>query len=211
MYVDAYKEHHGRPSVWMPRPSELTCNGRDDLKQAMNRFGGADSICRRAGMVPYKEWSYFDGQLELILELVRYCDEYEGSDYSQFPSVTEVRNNGYERLHALIQLYGGRKFLSSRFGMSNQSSAAETLYLEMNWGDFDIKFAARLLSFVRDDHLRKWPPIQHNVISMPSQSKLLRAVNSDSKLADNCAWLHERICEYGGYENVARRLGLALD
>lgn len=106
-YVDTYRLENGRPSVWMPRPSELSANGRDDLKQAMNRFGGADRICNRAGMVPYKEWFYFEGQRELILELIRYCDQYQESDYTQFPSVSQIYRNGHRRLHSLIQVSRG--------------------------------------------------------------------------------------------------------
>jgi len=209
-YVDEYRLLHGRPSVWMPRPNELTENGRDDLKQAMCRFGKAELICRRAGMVPYREWSYFEGQLDMILELIRYCDEYRQSDYTTFPSVTEIRLNGYRRLHSLIQYHGGRKFVALRLGMKIKSSSAPTRSddfsdnLEMNFGPFDLDFAAQLLTFVRNDQMRKNPPLKHAVIPMPSPSKLHAASST------NGIWLHEKICEFGGYENVARRLGLDL-
>jgi len=201
-YVDEYRERHGRPSVWMPRSSELMSNGREGLGQAMRRFGGADRIRELAGMVPHGEWKYFEGQLELVLGLVRYIDEHRGSDYSQFPSATDIRRKGYDRLYSLVQYYGGCAFLSLRFGMS---STAEAEYFEMNWGPFDLLFAARLLSFVRDEQLRKNPPLDHPVIGIPSPSRLLASADRDGN------WLHEKICEFGGYENVARRLGLAFD
>jgi hypothetical protein len=40
----------------MPRPSKMAKLGRDDLRQAINRFGGARAISCTAGMVPYQEW-----------------------------------------------------------------------------------------------------------------------------------------------------------
>jgi len=202
-YVDKYREEHGRPAVWMPRPSELSSNGRDDLTQAMNRFGGADRICEQAGMIPYKEWFYFEGQLELLLELQRYCDEYESSNYSQFPSVSDIRRNGYAHLHSLVQFYGGKKFLALRFGMISTPRSTETGYLEMNWGPFDLKFASELLSFIREDQLKKNPPLRRKAIGIPSESKLLANSSRGS-------WLVAKIQEFGGYENVARRLGLAF-
>jgi hypothetical protein len=45
------------------------------------------------------------------------------------------------------------------------------------------------------------PPIRHQVIAMPSQLTLLK---------NDAIQLDEKINEYGGYENVARRLGLAF-
>jgi hypothetical protein len=218
-YVDNYKVRHNRPSVWMPRPSELAAQGRDDLRQAMTRFGGVRGICRTAGMVPYREWYYFEGQLELLVELKRFLDEYASGDYQRFPTVVDIQRNGYDQLHALIQYYGGRKFLAARLNMSEQNgsrvdhdnikvvnndrsdySGGSTM---MNFGSFDLVFAIRLLTFIREEQLKRSPPLQSPVLAMPSRSKLLA-------LADDGTWLDTKIDEFGGYENVARRLGLAL-
>jgi hypothetical protein len=216
MYVDNYKLQHLRPSVWMPRPSELAANGRDDLRQAMIRYGGVRGICRTAGMVSYQEWFYFEGQLELLNELKRYLDKYANGDYTQFPTVSEIKRNGYDQLHTLIQYYGGRKFLSARLNMSIQKGNSTTrrnasLRSNINidddtivkFGLFDLIFAIRLLNFVRMDQLKRSPPLQSPVIAMPSRTKLLRT-------AIDGVWLDSKIDEFGGYENVARRLGLAL-
>lgn len=220
-YVDRYKVQHNRPSVWMPRPSEMAAEGRDDLRQAMNRFGGARGICRTAGMVPYGEWYYFEGQLELLVELKRYLDEFASSNYKSFPTVSDIQRNGYEQLHALIQYYGGRKFLAARLNMSEQSggygnrnsdvensNANRNGYSTgsntgMKFGSFDLDFAVRLLTFVREDQMKRNPPLQNPVLAMPSRSKVLSQ-------AEDGAWLDAKIDEFGGYENVARRLGLAL-
>jgi hypothetical protein len=186
----------------MPRPSELTRHGRDDLKQAMYRYGGYDSVCRRAGMIPYKDWSYFEGQLALLLELKEYCNAYHAGDYSTFPCVTDIARNGHERLYALIQSYGGRSFLSAKLSMTanhNYGTRSDCI----SFGAFDIDFASQLLLFVREDQLRKNPPLQHRVIAMPSANKVKERC-SDGE------WIHDKIMEFGGYENVARRLGLAI-
>jgi hypothetical protein len=108
----------------MPRPSELASLGRDDLRQAFVRFGGAQKICRMAGMVSFREWHYFEGQLKLLSELKRYLDEFADSDYTAFPSVSDIQRNGYEQLHTLIQYYGGRKFLAARLSMAGVPQVA---------------------------------------------------------------------------------------
>jgi hypothetical protein len=204
----------------MPRPSELAASGHDDLRQAINRYGGTRGICRTAGMVPYREWFYFEGQLELLNELKRYLDEFADGDYSTFPTVSDVRRNGFDQLHALIQYYGGRKFLAARLSMSeekyNGSRAKDSSNrgkhhraigpgydVCLKFGLFELDFAIRLLNFVRNDQMKRSPPLQTPVLSMPSRSKLLAS-------ADDGAWLDAKIDEFGGYENVARRLGLAL-
>ena len=46
------------PAVWMPRLSELNNAGRNDLAQAITRYGGNKVICKKAGLVPYREWKY---------------------------------------------------------------------------------------------------------------------------------------------------------
>jgi hypothetical protein len=202
-YVDDYRTTNGRPTVWMPRPSELASLGRDDLRQAFVRFGGAQKICRMAGMVPFSEWHYFEGQLELLSELKRYLDEFADSDYTAFPSVSDIQRNGYEQLHALIQYYGGRKFLAARLSMTGVPQVAGDDFADMNWGPFDLEFAVQLLCFVRQNQLHKNPPLQNPALVMPSQTKLL-ASGSDG------VWMDCRVQDFGGYENVARRLGLAF-
>ena len=211
-YVDWYKEQHGRPSVWMPRASEFAANGRDDLRQAFNRFGGMAYVCRTAGMVPYREWYYFEGQLELLMELKAYLDKHCNADYRSFPTATDIQRNGYDQLYALIQYFGGRKFLGARLGMTMQTNRGgsghdsddQSKSTLLRFGAFDLAFAVRLLQFVRQDHLKRRPPLQYPVLAMPSRAKLLAIGGEEG------AWLDAKIGEFGGYENVGRRLGLAL-
>lgn len=181
----------------------------------MNRFGGFRGICRTAGMVPYQEWFFFEGQLDLLVELKRYLDEFSGCDYRVFPKVLDIERNGFVQLHSLIQYYGGRKFLAARLSMLEplctkshsdhgiRNGGPVSSHSIMKFGLFDLDFAVRLLKFVREDHLKRSPPLKHPVLSMPSRSKLLsNALEGE--------WLCAKIDEFGGDENVARRLGLEL-
>jgi hypothetical protein len=171
-------------------------------------------------MVEFREWYYFEGQLELMMLLKKYIDEHEGGDYGTFPSVSEIERRGYRQLHALIQYFGGRKYLAARFGMyvashrkKGRSAGASTANvftttaasaLEiLQYGAFDLHFAIRLLTFIRNEHLHRNPPLANPVIAMPSRSRLL------SHGAEG-AYLDSKIVEFGGYENVARRLQLSL-
>ncbi|GAX22547.1 hypothetical protein FisN_14Hh171 [Fistulifera solaris] len=198
-YVSFYRENHQRPAVWMPRPSEFAKEGRDDLRQAFHRFGGAEKVARLAGMVPFREWYYFEGQLELLMELQRYLNEY-GKDET-FPVVEDVKRHGFDQLYSLIQFYGGRKFLAARFGMKTVEKS--DLYADLNFGPFSIDFAVRLLTFIRRREMRKNPPLIYPTIKIPSPIQL-------SAGDEEAIYLHESIIKFGGYENVARRLGLAF-
>jgi hypothetical protein len=199
----------------MPRPSEMAKLGRDDLRQAMNRIGGARAISHTAGMVPFQEWFLFEGQLELLIELRRYLVEHAGGNYKSFPTVSNVQRNGYNQLHSHIQYYGGRKFLAARLSMSGQYSGTldeesgqtsrdrDIDKMALKFGTLDIELAIRLLIFVQMDQLNWSPPLKNPAITMPSRSKLLAQPNDGP-------WLCTKIDEFGGDENVARRLGLAF-
>jgi hypothetical protein len=117
--------------------------------------------------------------------------------------VEEVRRNGCEKLYSLIQYYGGRRFLSARLGMTERGADSRRDLVELNWGPFDLDFGVRLLIFVREEQLLKNPPLANPAVAMPSR---LRLVSS----GDEGLWLAERIPAFGGYENVARRLGLGF-
>jgi hypothetical protein len=194
----------------MPRLSELTSAGNDDLRNAIRRFGGSKVICRKAGLIPFRDWNYIEGMYDLLLELKAYLDEYQPGDnnYRVFPVVSQMKQHGYGRLHSLIQYFGGRKFLASRLDMEytqtmkTKRNNEDFLAADMNWGPFDLEFGIELLEFVRNENLKRKPPLRNPVIEMPSQIKLLAA-------GDKGVRLDENIQKYGGYENVSRRLGLA--
>jgi hypothetical protein len=176
---------------------ELSNMGRDDLRQAIVRFGGSTNICKLAGLVPYREWHYFEGQYELLVELRNYLDFYHDGNRTYFPPASAMKRHGQNNLHSLVQFYGGSKFLANRLSMS--SANASRHYADLNWGPFSIDTAIELYRFVRADQMKKKGPLRRPVVAIPSQRKLL---------ANGQEQLHQNIMELGGYESVARRLGL---
>lgn len=153
-----------------------------------------------AGLVPYREWNYFEGQYELLVGLCDYLDKYHEGDQATFPCASEMKRNGYHDLHALVQYFGGTKFLATRLSMKHVREIATRDYIDLNWGPFRIDTAIELLRFIRSDQMRKRAPLKRPVIAIPSQRKLV--MNGQEEL-------HGQIMELGGYESVARRLGLA--
>ena len=172
--------------------------GRDDLRQAIIRFGGSQRICRLARLVPYREWHYFEGQYELLVDLRDYLDKYHNGSRTAFPIASDMKRNGYNQLHWLIQFYGGSKFLATRFSMNYIHANADRPYADLNWGPFSIDVAIDLLRFIRAEQMAKNGPLKRPVISIP---RTLLARGEDK--------LHYQIMALDGYENVARRLGLA--
>jgi len=197
-YLDDYQEHKNRPSVWMPRLGELKREGRDDLRFAITRFGGCNGICKLAGLVPYREWYYFEGQYELLVDLRDYLDKYHDGDYSSFPCASDMKRHGYHQLYSLTQFYGGSTFVANRFNM--KYIYARNTHGDLKYGSFSIDTAIDLMRFIRAREMRKKGPLKRPTIAMPRQQTLL--ANGEDKL-------HDEIMEIGGYENVARRLGLA--
>lgn len=214
-YLHERRQKENIPEGWMPRLSELKHAGRDDLALAIRRHGGQKAVCVRAGLVPFREWNYIEGMCELLLGLREYLDQYHGSDYSTFPIVSRVKEKGYDRLHSLIQYYGGLRFLAARLDMDYATSGTtrrrqassmnkdQLVSADMSWGPFDLEFAIELYVFVRKQQMKMKPPLRHPEIRIPSQLNLL-------EYGGKGLWLDEKIQEYGGYENVARRLGLAF-
>ena len=198
--------------------SELIHAGRDDLALAIGRHGGQKLICKRAGLVPFREWNYLEGMYELLLGLRDYLDQYHGGDYSIFPIVSRMKERGHDRLHSLIQYYGGVRFLAARLDMDCMVKGGKTRGRktapmnmnhqlasdDMNWGPFDLEFGIELYAFVRRQQMTMKPPLRYPEIRMPSQLSLLE-YDGDKGLR-----LDQKVEEYGGYENVARRLGLAF-
>ena len=79
----------------------------------------------------------------------------------------------------------------------------QLLAADMSWGPFDLEFAIELYALVREQQSHQKPPLKYPEIRMPTQVKLLECGTVGLRL-------DKKIQEYGGYENVARRLGLAF-
>lgn len=192
----------------MPKGTELNDAGRNDLQQAIVRFGGSDAICKKAGLIPCREWHYLEGLCELMVELSAYCDEFFDGDYTKFPTVYTLDKQGYGRLKSLIGYFGGQKFVAQRFGMvpfSSKDDGSSSQKDQISWGKFDLKFGIDILGFVRNENMTKDPPLNYPILVMPTFVDLLKSDDQEAVKLDL------KINEYGGYENVARRLGLAYE
>ena len=217
-YLYDCKDEKNRPSVWMPRPSELSEAGRSDLMGAIARYGGHRKICAQLGLVPHNDWYYFEMQFRLVLELREYLektdcggerDADDPSDEYCLPQATTILNDDddkYQSLYGLIQYFGGRKFVASKLGLKLCSTGPRMTSrsvddLQISFGKFNLDFAIRLLGFIRDDQMSKKPPLRPATIAMPKREYLI---------ATGKAQLADEILVYGGYENVARRLGLDI-
>jgi len=203
----------------MPRLSEVSKNGHDDLRQAIARFIGDQSqVSQVAGLIPYQEWKYFEDQLLLFVKLQTFIAEesnltktiisskvpviQEKRSKKVFPRLADIESSGDDVLCRLIRQYGGQKFIASRLSMSLASTSRRSMKNELQWGSFDLDFAVDLLEFVRDKHMRLQPPMEIPLIKIPDQNELMSEGKRGIRLA-------LQIKEFGGYENVARRLGLA--
>ena len=181
----------------MPRPEEFASVRRFDIRRAFKCVGGSEQASRLAGMVPYREWRYFEDQLELLMEIQRYLKEHRNGDFSSYPIMKDVKRHGFDRLLLLNRHYGGARYLAERLGMKPKKK------MDLDSGPFFLEFAVRLLSFIRELELRKNPPLTNPSIRIPSPSQL------DCE-DEESVYLHESIMKFGGYESVARRLGLAF-
>jgi hypothetical protein len=186
----------------MARPSEIAQEGRDDLKQAITRYGGVDYICQVAKLVPYKEWRYFESNLELLVELQKYLILHAGGKEDVFPKLSDIQSKGHERLYDLIMDFGGRKMVATRLDMEFQAQTKLDVLKGMSFGRFSLSFAIRLMHFIRNDMLQQDPPLLHATIKMPTEEELIRKGEHD---------LARDVFHFGGHENIARRLNLNFD
>jgi len=199
IYLETYRNDKQRPAVYMPQLSELKpsklFNALSRYKKLPSTSMVEDDIHSAAGLIQYKEWSYFESQLSLLTELESYQCSYHNSSEEVFPEPTDVLENGHNNLNDLIRIHGGKVLLADKFDMKLSSGIS----CGYSYGRFSVKFAVQLLVFIRNQYMLLDPPLECTHISMPTENDLIRS--GHKVLAD-------QVVEYGGYESVARRLGL---
>ena len=204
----------------MPRLSELSTNGHDDLRQAIHRLiGNQEEITKTACLIPYREWKYFEDQYLLLVELQTYIDLYQVDNENQkgdfnndhdadnselvFPRLADLKKNGAITLYDLVQQFGGRKMVANRLSMRLAPKYKKTTIVQdLQWGSFNLDFAVDLMGYIRENQMKLTPPLDISCIKMPQRNQLI----NDGKIGKE---LDDQIMLFGGYENVARRLGLA--
>jgi hypothetical protein len=229
-FLYSYNAKRNRPRVWAPRLSEFTNSNRADLHMALVRFYSTyDNICNIHRLIPYHEWSYFESVYQLLSQLHGYyypgmykittndvvADQQTSSDNYLvdnrkliFPQVSKLRKT-YPMLYQLIQRHGGQRNVAKRFGIALSNKCK---MLDYDYGPFSLTFGLFLMSFIRNKMMNMEPLTSNSNVStaspydveirIPNQQELLHNAGDEGKI------IHEQILKYGGYENVARRLGL---
>ena len=137
--------------------------------------------------------------MSLFIELKQYLELYHNGSEEVFPDPSDVKNNGYINLHHLIRIHGGKVLLAQKLSMKLYRGEIKT-DTHIDYGAFTLDFAIRLLHFIRSEFMTLSPPLAYPIISMPLEQDLLRRGHDD---------LASLVVKFGGYESVARRLGLA--
>ena len=141
----------------------------------------------------------FESQLQFLLELRRHLELYHGGA----EIMPEDCDN--KRLEDLIRILGGKVLLSQKYSLPFQWEARsdDTTTISasgVDFGRFSLDYAIELLCFVRTSYFDLSPPLASPEMRMPSIEDLRRCGRND---------LADKTIEFGGLENVARRLGLA--
>jgi hypothetical protein len=226
IYLEGYRDTMHRPAVFMPQLAELkqnqsrlfnACSRYKALSHELHLYSSSlDStsddgfhnnggIHTDAGLVPYQEWRFFESQLQLFVELENYLSIYHNNSEDIFPEPADVLMNGHTNLHDLIRIHGGKTMLAQKLDMqfdtTNENDPIDSNLKKdyQSWGPFSLRFAIELLHFIRSRYLLLKPPLSCSHISMPYESDLLRCGHENLAI---------QVDQFGGYENVARKLGL---
>jgi len=210
-FITRYMEFSGRPAIWMPRLADFDAHGRSDIQNAINRFGGANVLCKKYCLVPFQEWQYFESLYQLCVGLKAFQKTYGGDNPNVFPPLADIKDCGLVDLYYLIQRNGGKKIIAKRFDLllpaDDPGPKRQTDATEMKWGPFSLDFALELMEHVRGKMLDIRPGDPAALLQtpgkiwMPSEQELLQEGERGKRMAG-------LVRKYGGYESVARRVGL---
>mmetsp|Transcript_49633 Transcript_49633/g.82958 ORF Transcript_49633/g.82958 Transcript_49633/m.82958 type:complete len:234 (+) Transcript_49633:3-704(+) len=201
----------GQPVSWMPRLVDFRRAGRDDLVAAISRYGGTDDACARFGLVPYREWGYFDRNRALASDLLAYLRE-KGWPTDTMPDRATLEGDARGRdLNRRLSRLGGRSLVGRRLGLALTGRAA--FYNDkINYGPFSLEFAVEVLEYIKETHFAAAPgawasadmldPETVGAVALPPPGDLRAHGRRD---------LADLIEEYGGPQQVARRLGLVYE
>jgi len=135
----------------------------------------------------------------LFVELKNYLNLYHNGSEDVFPDPLDVKTNHHTNLYHLIRIHGGKVLLAQKLSMKLYRGEIKD-GSSIDWGPITLDFIIRLLHFIRSEFMTMSPPLNYPIISMPLEQDFHR------RGQDNLASL---VIVFGGYENIARRLGLA--
>jgi hypothetical protein len=218
------KSEWSRPAVWLPRKKFFERAGRSEMGLAVTRYpGGVQALCHRLMLVPPREWMEFESFSSLLQDLLQYCESH--GCVGVMPRLVDLDSNGCSSLRVRIAQNGGRKLLARKLNMvldSNSVGAGTDgagpgfgSLGGVSFGDFDLHFAVELLGYIRDFHVNRplglpSGPVRRKEASHEWDSHIAMPFRTDL-LKDRKVDLVLKIEEYGGFENVARRLGLHFE
>ena len=221
----------------MPRLQEFSRSNRTDLHMAIVRFYNTpEDICLRYDIIPYHEWAYFDSLCQLVAQLHEYVNgrrieshrqrcqsslevDHDGhSEYDDkqivFPCVSKLKREGPYSLYELVQKHGGRKNVARRFDIALSSHQQRHGEQTLNYGPLSLAFSLRLITFIREDMMKMEPKRRSSMPTCNDQSKMFEGIiriptrQELMEAGQEGKLLAEQVELYGGYESVARRLGL---
>uniref|UniRef100_A0A7S4KYW5 Uncharacterized protein n=1 Tax=Guillardia theta TaxID=55529 RepID=A0A7S4KYW5_GUITH len=177
----------------LPSNADLKENGRKDLINAIYRYGGRKHIAKKFGLLLTTEFNYLVEFYHLLKELRSYQEEKQ--QLGKMPSFKQLIANGRQDLARMICKHGGQNVLAARLDL--QLDRPRKPYLV--WGQFSIDFAIDLIE-IAGQHSQDIGRTER--ILMPNATTLQSIHRAD---------LIEKIEMYGGFVDVARRIGLDPD
>lgn len=188
----AFGQEQTNNKYWkvLPSPSQMRRTGRMDLARAIHRYGGSTVVASRFGLLPSEEYAYFFEFYNLLRELKAYQEA--TGQVGCMPSLARMKRDGRPDIVRLIRKHGGQNVLAARLDLRLERERKPYL----RWGDFDIDFAIDLLNASQVVALETG----HNLLLvLPTEEELAALGRSD---------LAAQIVQFGGREDVARRLGM---
>uniref|UniRef100_A0A7S0UDB0 Uncharacterized protein n=1 Tax=Hemiselmis andersenii TaxID=464988 RepID=A0A7S0UDB0_HEMAN len=107
------------------------------------------------------------------------------------PTMKQLVDDGRGDLRKLITKHGGMRVMAARLDLRLSRGRSDLV-----WGPFDLDFAIEVLEYA---HMLALESDGGDGIRMPTAAELTSLGRND---------VDEKVIEYGGYSEVARRLGM---
>ncbi len=179
-----YIHEHGTTGI-MPTGEDLRQAGRNDLDNAIRKYGGVQSVAERLKLTVTKRragyWNDFENLKSAILAFIE-----EHGTHGVMPTESELKKVGRNDLAiAILRKHGGYRMVATRMALVFAYKISPRNY----WHDFS-NIEREILNYIGSNGTEG---------VMPTQQELQKAGRSD---------LVSAIKKHGDYQAVAERLGL---